>query len=50
MRKLCFVLFGCLVLTSCYRMPGDEEFSTVPTINNPTLTREKQAPMPGIGY
>lgn len=50
MCKLCFVILGLIVFTGCYRMPTEEDFSTVPTTNNPALTREKQAQMPGIGY
>ena len=40
-----------LSLCSCYRMPGEDEFSVIPTTNNPAVTKEKpSALMPGIGY
>ncbi|CUI16330.1 hypothetical protein PNK_0704 [Candidatus Protochlamydia naegleriophila] len=39
-----------LVLSSCYRMPGENEFSVVPTTNNPSVTCEKASSMlPGMG-
>ncbi|MBA3722811.1 MAG: hypothetical protein H0W88_10485 [Parachlamydiaceae bacterium] len=41
-----------LVLDSCYRMPGDDDFSVVPTTNNPAVTHEKSntSLMPSVGY
>ncbi len=48
-----FILFLSLslLLTSCYRMPTENDFSTVPTTNNPAVTCEKYvAPFPGMGY
>ncbi len=53
--RLAFVaLFVCLssmCLTSCYRMPTENDFSVVPTTNNPALTCEKNnSVIPGIGY
>ncbi len=40
-----------LVFTSCYRMPTDDDFSVVPTTNNPAVTLEKNdAFIPGVGY
>lgn len=40
-----------LLLTSCYRMPGEDEFSVVPTTNNPSVTNEKpDSFIPGMGY
>lgn len=43
-------LFGLLFLcTSCYRMPTENEYSVVPTTNNPSVTCEKSTFMPGLG-
>ncbi len=41
--KLSLLLLPLLliVLTGCYRMPGENEFSEVPTTNNPSVTCEK---------
>jgi hypothetical protein len=40
-----------VTLTSCYRMPGDDEYSTLPTTNNPQVTKQRQdASLPAIGY
>lgn len=45
---LCLISLTC---TACYRMPNEDEYSVVPTTNNPSVTREKQTnPLPGIGY
>lgn len=50
-RVLC-PLFLLLILTSCvYRMPTENDYSVVPTTNNPANTRQKPAPaIPGLGY
>ncbi|MFI0435656.1 MAG: hypothetical protein ACH350_08045 [Parachlamydiaceae bacterium] len=48
-----FALITCLLLclTSCYRMPNENEFSLVPTTNNPAVTCEKNTSiLPGVGY
>ena len=56
MKLNIYVIFLCLstilVLSSCYRMPTDDDFSTVPTVNNPAVTNEKPGSfLPGmIGY
>ena len=35
----------------CYKMPTDDDYSVVPTINNRDVTREKsQGPAPQVGY
>lgn len=34
------------LLTSCYRMPTDEDDSLIPTTNNPRVICEKQAKNP----
>ena len=50
--KFAFVLFLiCLLMniTSCYRMPNENDFSVVPTTNNPAVTCEKSdALLPGL--
>lgn len=39
------------LLSSCYRMPDKDEFSVVPTVNNPSVTHEKHDNfIPGLGY
>lgn len=46
---LTLITFSCL--TSCYRMPTENDFSEVPTTNNPAVTCEKQTSiLPGVGY
>lgn len=36
---------------SCYRMPTEDDFSVVPTTNNPDVTCEKPRNLlPGLGY
>lgn len=43
MNKILFLTlltFSC-VFTSCYRMPGENDYSVVPTTNNPAVTFEK---------
>lgn len=44
-------LFLCVVMTSCYRMPTDEDYTLRPMTNNPEITKDKPAsPVPGVGY
>lgn len=45
-----FILLG--LMASCYRMPAENEFSTIPMTNNPSVTCEKPAmlPIPKAGY
>lgn len=39
----------CLI--GCYRMPTENDFSVVPTTNNPAVTCEKNDSLiPSIGY
>lgn len=49
-----YLLLAVCLLTSstgCYRMPTDDDFSLVPTTNNPAVTREKNDGLiPGLGY
>ena len=45
------IAFLAVCLTSCYRMPTENDFSLVPTTNNPAVTCEKSANfLPGVGY
>jgi hypothetical protein len=49
--NLALIVTSALILTSCYKMPSDDDYSTIPTTNNPDLTREKNdSMMPGLGY
>jgi hypothetical protein len=48
-----FTLLVCalICLTGCYRMPTENDFSVVPTTNNPAVTCEKNTGLiPGMGY
>jgi hypothetical protein len=48
-----FILIICnlILLTGCYRMPTENDFSVVPTTNNPAVTCEKNDQfIPGMGY
>jgi hypothetical protein len=41
----------CTLLTGCYRMPTDDDYSLVPMTNNPTTTRQHaDSPMPQASY
>lgn len=42
--------FLMLTFTSCYRMPGENEFSTIPCVNNPDITRAKESSEPAMKY
>lgn len=53
MRSINILLItaALVTLTSCYRMPGEDEFSTIPTTNNPDVTRAKESgPTPTMNY
>jgi hypothetical protein len=43
-------LLLCCAVSCCYRMPEDDEFSMIPSTNNPNYTREKSGGAPGLGY
>ncbi|MFA6916745.1 MAG: hypothetical protein WC222_10145 [Parachlamydiales bacterium] len=47
---LALLLVTITTLTSCYRMPTDQDYCVLPTTNNRNVTRERaqQSPMPGI--
>lgn len=48
MTRYAFLL---LFLAGCYRMPGEDEYSTNPATNNPSITCEKQGGfVPGMNY
>lgn len=49
-KQLLGLLALFLLMTSCYRMPEDDEFSVVPTTNNRSLTSEKSSLVPGVSY
>lgn len=50
-KRLSPWLLCTLLLTSCYRMPTEDDFSVVPTTNNPAITQEKNTNfIPGMGY
>lgn len=50
-QRICSGLFLIICLTGCYRMPTENEFSVVPTTNNPSVTCEKRDNfLPGVGY
>jgi hypothetical protein len=52
LAKGIFVLGLLAALTSCYRMPTEDDYNINPLVNNPTITREKpsQQLMPSVGY
>jgi hypothetical protein len=50
LSKSILLLFLASMLTSCYRMPEEDEYSLIPSTNNPTYTREKAGAVPGVGY
>ena len=52
LRLILLSLTSALILTSCYRMPNEDDFSLVPTTNNPAVTNEKPGSfLPGmVGY
>lgn len=54
MRLVKLLLVALLLATSfsgCYRMPSDDEYCTIPTVNNPDVTRARDGGgMPGMSY
>jgi hypothetical protein len=49
------LIFALLATTAaCYRMPDENDYSLIPTTNNPDFTKNsgkgKGSSMPGIGY
>lgn len=50
-RYTLLALLACNALTSCYRMPTDDDYSLVPSTNNPDTTRQRQdSLMPSVSY
>lgn len=50
-KNLLATLSALLLLSSCYRMPTDDDECVVPMTNNPAVTRERtQNPIPGLKY
>jgi hypothetical protein len=41
-----------MALSSCYKMPSDDYYSTIPLTNNPQVIPQKGGPsmMPGMSY
>lgn len=51
MKYIYLVLSLSIFLTGCYRMAGEDDFSTIPATNNPRITCEKQgSSLPGMNY
>lgn len=53
MKNLFTFLFFIVLansLSSCYRMPTEDDYSLIPMTNNRDFTREKNQGLPGIGY
>lgn len=49
--KLIFLMVATLIslmITSCYPMPKEDEYSLIPVTNNPSITFEKPNATPGI--
>lgn len=45
------IFFVATSLSSCYRMPTENEYSTIPTVNNPDVTRASGGSgLPGMSY
>jgi len=42
------MLFATLLLSGCYRMPTENDYSLVPVTNNPSVTCEKSSGLPGM--
>jgi hypothetical protein len=49
-KKFLILAMLWAVATSCYRMPGDDDFSVCPTTNNRSLTQETQSMVPEVPY
>lgn len=44
-------LFMLLILSSCYKMPDENYYSTIPLTNNPQVIPQKSTSMmPGMKY
>lgn len=50
MLKFLLAIVTTTLFASCYRIPNDDDFSVVPTTNNPAVTCERPASiMDGVG-
>lgn len=49
-KSILLISLAASLASCCYRMPEEEEYSLIPSTNNPTFTREKAGKTPGIGY
>lgn len=51
LKQLLLTLFGCLLLTGCYRMPTDEDFSVIPATNHPDIVHDQNTSLaPNLKY
>lgn len=49
--SFCLLTLFATSLCSCYRMPTDDDYSLVPSTNNPTVTRQRaESPLPQASY
>ena len=47
------IAIAALLITGCYRMPGDDDYSLIPSTNNADIIGAKAkaaSPMPGVGF
>lgn len=50
-NRLIYMAAFLALLAGCYRMPTDQDFSVIPTTNNPDITGDKRMPpLPGVKY
>lgn len=50
-QKFFLLIISAITLSACYRMPTEDDYSLVPTVNNPSITREKAgSAMPNMKY
>lgn len=52
MKTLICAILLLTAVTSCYRMPTEDDYCVTPLTNNPEITREspQQQLMPQVGY
>ncbi|MDP1836631.1 MAG: hypothetical protein Q8K75_11990 [Chlamydiales bacterium] len=50
LNVLLFVAVLGITCTSCYRAPGENDYSTIPATNNPGITRHANTFQPGMAY
>ena len=44
--RFLFIVASLFCLSSCWRMPEEGEVSTLPTVNNPQVTRNQTGALP----